>query len=392
MSTKEDSYQKLDDKSEEFAGELEKVKDMFVETNFVEYSELGDSDNYTKKFWTKENYNGKDVINCWSVMDKCISELKVAVKKLENVCTKYTKSFSEGGLFSISNVYLKKISKCAKAFHDDLSKLKSSTNKKVCDENRKRYSKSQGNLKDALFAAANSKIKALKSPAKIQNEKVKEYMRSIGNYVNSFDYAYVNYSMNCCPNGSSEKVQKNSTEFVNALNEVLTKFKMTKLSEYSKLLEYDKSKRRKSLVTSKGSPVDTKLVMEECISHLKVAVESLEGVCTKFTKSFSEGGFFSASNACLKKISKSAKALYRDLGNLKPFTSKEACKENSDKFWDDAQELRNNLNPESWPKVKTFKNPAKIQDKDVQDLMSKMSGYIGQFIYFYDFYTKVYFE
>lgn len=382
--------QNLVEESEKFADELNNVLGKFEETKINEYSNFSSSDDYTQTFWIIKKYNGKDVINGWSVMDKCVSNLKVAVKELENVCTAYTKSFSEGGLFSISNIYLKKISKCAKAFYNDLNKLKSATSREDCEENRKKFSKSRRELEEALSAAANSKIKALKNPAKIQNEKVKKLMNSIGEYVDHFYGVYANYSMNCFFKNLSEKVQKNSAEFANALNGVLTKFKMTELSEYSKLLECDKS--RKTLVINKGNFVDTWSVMDECVYNLKIAVEALEGVCTKFTKSFSEGGFFSVSNACLKKISKSAKAFYRDLGNLKSATSKEICKENKDKFWDDAQELRSNLNPKFWPKVKTFKNSAKIQNKDIQNLMSEMSEYIGWFIYFYDFYPKVCFE
>lgn len=392
MSGNKSLNQNLIEESEKFADELNNVLGKFEETKINEYFNLRSSDDYTQTFWIIEKYNGNDVINCWSVMDKCVSNLKVAVKELENVCTEYTKSFSEGGLFSISNIYLKKISKCAKAFYNDLNKLKSATNREDCDENRKKFTKSRRELEEALYAAANSKIKALKNPAKIQNERVKKLMNSIGEYVDHFYGVYCNYLMDCCLGSPSKKVQKDSAEFANALNGVLTKFKMTKLSEYSKLLECDKSKRRKTLVINKGNFVDTWSVMDECVYNLKIAVEALEGVCTKFTKSFSEGGFFSVSNACLKKISKSAKAFYRDLGNLKSATSEEICKENKDKFWDDAQELRSNLNPKFWPKVKTFKNSAKIQNKDIQNLMSEMSEYIGWFIYFYDLYPKVCFE
>ncbi len=357
------------------AGELEKVLKKFEGTEVDGYFELVSRENYEKKFLIGEN---EENIDRWSVMDKCISNLKVAVKELEDVCNNFTKPLSKGGLFSVSNIYLKRISKNAKAFYDDLSKLKSATSKKICQENMKKFSKSRSNLEEALSAAADPKIKAFRNPAKIQDDDVKELMRLIEVRVRKFDIVYSDYSMYCFSYSSSQKTQKSSEKFASALEGVLKKFEMTNLIEYYKLKHND-DKFRETFVKNKGDFVDTYSVMDNCVYNLKLAVEALEDVCNNFTKSFSEGGLFSVSNICLKKISKSAKAFYRDLGNLKSATNQKIGMENKSKFHMDAIKFGRDLDPTFWPKVKTLRKSAKIQDENVRKYMFEMSGYISYF-------------
>ena len=366
-------------KINDFIKALENVSEKFQNTKINEYQEKG---NYENTFWIGENEKNMDR---WSVMDRCISDLKGAVKELENVCDNFTKSLSQGGLFSVSNIYLKRISKNAKAFYDDLSKLKSATSKKICEENMKKFSKSQANLREALSAAADPKIKAFRNPAKIQDDDVKELMRLIEVRVRKFDIVYSDYSMYCFSYSSSQKTQKSSEKFASALEGVLKKFEMTNLIEYYKLKH---NKYRETFVKNKGDSVDTYSVMDNCVYNLKLAVEALEDVCNNFTKSFSEGGLFSVSNTCLKKISKSAKAFYRDLGNLKSATSYKICEENKNKFLNDADELSDSLDHQRWPKVKTLRKSAKIQDENVQKSMLEMSKYIAQFTTVYTWYQN----
>ena len=140
MYTTKDSYKKFSKKSEEFASALEKVLKKFKETKLGEYDNIN-LDYYKTFVKKKSNFTDK-----FSVMDECISKLKIAVKELDNVCTKFTKTFSEGGLLSISNIYLKKISSGAKQFYRDLVRLESAENKKICQENIKKFSKSNNSL------------------------------------------------------------------------------------------------------------------------------------------------------------------------------------------------------------------------------------------------------
>lgn len=191
MNTTEDTYQKSGKKSEEFASALEKVLKKFKETKLGEYDNIN-LDYYKTFVEKKSNFTDK-----FSVMDECISRLKIAVKELGSVCAKFTKSFSEGGLLSISNIYLKKISGDAKLFCRDLERLEPAESKKICQENIKKFSKSSSSLRKSISAAADCKIKVIRRSAKIQDEKVKNIMNEIADYLGKFPAVYANYTIEC---------------------------------------------------------------------------------------------------------------------------------------------------------------------------------------------------
>lgn len=193
--------------------------------------------------------------------------------------------------------------------------------------------------------------------------------------------------------GSYQKLDDKSKEFADELKEVLEMFEATNLFYYKQLIDNKKyDKFRETFITKKGDSVDTCSVMNSCIDKLKEAVKGLDSVCTKFTKSFSEGGFFSVSNTYLKKISKSAKAFYRDLCELKPAKNRETCKENIKKFNDDYQKLMANMSTVSWLKVKTFKNSAKIKNEKVKYFVDEIARYIARFFSVYNYYMVECFE
>ena len=186
MNTTEGSCQNLDDKSEEFASCLEKVLEKFEEIGIEKYFKLRDDAFYKSFVKVKGNFT-----DTFSVMNGCIDKLKIAVKELDNVCTKFTKSISEKGLFSVSNIYLKKISKDAKAFYRDLDRLETRVESRdTCQKNFDKFSKSSENLKCDLISSVNSEIKTLRRPPKIQNVKVKNLMCRIASQINSFYNIY----------------------------------------------------------------------------------------------------------------------------------------------------------------------------------------------------------
>ena len=183
----------LDEKSEAFAGNLKNVLKKFDETYMEEYFKLNDDVFYKSFVKVKNNFTDK-----FSVMNRCICKLKIAVKELESVCTEFTKSFSEGGLFSVSNIYLKKISKYAKSFHRDLDRLETTVeSKNTCQKNFNKFSKSLNDLELSLNSAANSRVKTLRNPAKIQNTRVRNLMHEISSEISSFYWVYNRYKDIC---------------------------------------------------------------------------------------------------------------------------------------------------------------------------------------------------
>ncbi len=185
------SNKKSGKNAEKFAEDLKKVLKKFKETKLGEYDNIN-LDYYKTFVKKKSNFTDK-----FSVMDECISKLKIAVKEFDNVCTKFTKTFSEGGLLSISNIYLKKISSGAKQFYRDLVRLESAENKKICQENMKKFSKSNNSLRKFIFGAAECKVNGVRNSAKIQDEKVKNLMSEIADYLGKFPAVYANYTSEC---------------------------------------------------------------------------------------------------------------------------------------------------------------------------------------------------
>ena len=207
MDTTKGSYQKLDDKSEDksekttmdeskkLAVDLERVLKMFEDTGIEEYFNIKDFDKFYKSF-VKVNGNS---IDTFSVMNGCIGKFKKAVEELDKVCTKFTKPTLGKGLFSVSNIYLKRISKYAKSFCNDLSSIKTEvTSKDICEKNFNKFSKNLENLKCAVISTINSEIKTLNKPAKIQDKKVKSLMQGIASQINSFYNIYDGRYKNEC--------------------------------------------------------------------------------------------------------------------------------------------------------------------------------------------------
>ena len=189
----ENLNQNIDEKSEAFVGNLKNVLKKFDETYMEEYFKLN-NDAFYKSFVKVKN----TFTDTFSVMNRCICKLKIAVKELESVCNRFTKSFSEGGLFSVSNTYLKKISKYAKSFYYDLDRLETTVeSKNTCHKNFNKFSKSLNNLELSLNSAANSKVKTLRNPAKIQNMEVRNLMHKISSEISSFYWVYNRYKDIC---------------------------------------------------------------------------------------------------------------------------------------------------------------------------------------------------
>lgn len=194
MNNTSDSYEKINDAAKQLAEDLKNVLKKLKETKLDIY----DSPNfdYVKEF-VKEKSNFTDT---FSVMDGCVFKLKMAVKELDDVCVKYTKPAFHGGIFSIANIYLKKISSNAKQFYRDLDRLEPAETKKICYENMKKFQKSFGFLVKSLNEAASFKGKAPRHASKLQDEDVKNIMGEIGDFIHKFSAVYVNYSMDCFTN------------------------------------------------------------------------------------------------------------------------------------------------------------------------------------------------
>lgn len=193
MSNTENSPQNLDDKSKVFASYLEKVLKKFDETGIQKYFRLRDDEFYKSLVKEKSNFTDK-----FSAMNECVDKFKIAVKELDDVCVKFTKSISEKGLFSLSSIYLKKISKCAKSFYRDLNRLEVAVeDKETCQRNFDKISKSSDDLFFAIDSAVNTDLKTLRRPAKIQDTNVRQLMHGIGSAVRSFNVVYNRYKDVC---------------------------------------------------------------------------------------------------------------------------------------------------------------------------------------------------
>lgn len=194
MSNTKDLNQKSVDKTKNFTEALKGVWVKFKETKINNYYKLHDRDDYCKTFFIVKN----DFVDQCSVMDECIFMFRLAVKELYTVCSMSVKSLSEGGLFSLSNSYLKNISNNAKLFFNDLGKLKSAETHSIYEKNWEILKTSHyTSLLGSLDKVIESKIKSINNPAKIQDKKVKELMGDIRECINCFICVYINYGTYC---------------------------------------------------------------------------------------------------------------------------------------------------------------------------------------------------
>lgn len=194
------SNKKFEKNAKEFASALEKVLDEFVRIGIRDYLDM-DKNMYRKEFIKSMVDTDGSIIATNNNIIHCriIDPFILALRILKMTCDKFTKSFSEGGIFSISNYYLMRISFNAKRFINDLSKIPYTDHntKEIAKNNMKKIKKGIDSLVKSLRKVVNTKVKAPNCAAKVQDKRVKELMSKISNYIDMLYVVYSNY-VNCC--------------------------------------------------------------------------------------------------------------------------------------------------------------------------------------------------
>lgn len=194
------SNKKSEKNAEKFAEDLEKVLDAFVKTEVENYVNMN-KDTYRREFIKSkvDTYDHSTITNNNIIHFRIIVPFISALGSLKTACDKFTKSFSEGGIFSISNYYLMKISFNAKRFINDLSKIlyTEHNTKEIAENNLKKIVKNIDSLVKSLRKVVNTKVKAPNCAAKVQDKKVKDLMNEISNYINMLYVVYLNYVNYC---------------------------------------------------------------------------------------------------------------------------------------------------------------------------------------------------
>lgn len=197
---KSSNEEKFEKNAKNFAEALKGVLGEFEDTEIYNYVNMK-KDKFCEEFIKTrvDTYDHSIITNNNIIHFRIIVPFISALGSLKTVCDKFTKSFSEGGLFSISNYYLMRISFNAKRFKNDLSKIhyRDHNTKQIAIENLKKIGKNKDFLIKSLTAVANTRVKTPNRAAKVQSKEVKDITYRIAGCIDMLYDLYDNYIKYC---------------------------------------------------------------------------------------------------------------------------------------------------------------------------------------------------